>query len=247
MRNTLSQQPIGMKPLGRRASGFTLIELLLAISIFAIVLVAANSILFGVLRLRNKTMDRITQATALERASAILRRDIGGIVVPTGKLTGVLQTDVEGLDSGEGKPVTPVFYTNTGLIDERSRWSEIQKVVYHLRAPTNNISSPGLDLVRTVTRNLLPPNQELFEDQWLLGGVDRMTLSYFNGTQWQPSWNSTNEPTVLPKAIKVELLLATEATGQTKATDEQAGLVQWVVPLLVAADTNQTQIAEARL
>lgn len=246
MTNTLHHQSNQWLPQARRMRGFTLIELLLAISIFAIVLVAANSILFGVLRLRNRTMDRITQATDLERASTIIRRDIGGIVVPTGKLTGVLQSESDGLDSGQGKPVSPIFYTNTGLIDDRSRWAEIQKVIYYLRTPTNQVSAPGLDLVRTVTRNLLPATQEQFEDQWLLGGVEQLTFTYYDGTQWQTSWNSTNQVSVLPRAIKVELLLASENTGQKKNASQSQTSVQWVVPILVAADTNQTQIAGVR-
>ncbi len=227
--------------------GFTLIELLLSIAIFAIVLVAANGVLFGAIRLRNRTTENLAKGLVLERATGILRKDIASIVAPNGKLSGSLQSDSDGIESGKGRPSSPELYINTGLISDVMPWSEIQKVAYFLRSPTNQISAPGLDLIRSVVRNLQPPNQEDSEDQYLMGGVDRLTFSYYNGTQWQQTWNSTNETTILPTAIKVEIRLAQENTAQGKALTQSGSLVQLIVPILVTADTNQTQTAGGQL
>lgn len=220
--------------------GFTLIELLLSISIFAIVLIAANGVLFGAIRLRNKTTENLARGLALERATGILRKDIASIVAPNGSLSGSLQSDSNGLDSGKGRPVSPELYINTGLINDRSNWGEVLKVAYYLRTPTNKVATQGLDLVRAVTRNLLPPTQEDAEDQWLLGGVSRLAFTYYNGTQWQQSWNSTNETTVLPTAIKVEIVMAQDNSLQGNGLAGQNPSVQLVVPILVTGDTNQT-------
>ncbi len=227
--------------------GFTLIELLLSISIFAVVLVAANGILFGVLRLRNKTMDRLAKSAVFERATGVIIKDLSGIMLPNGKLSGSLQSENDSLDVNQGKAIGPIFYTNTGLIDERSPWSEIQKVAYYLRPPTNFVSNGGLDLIRTVTRNLLSPMQEQPEDQWLLGGVETLVFSYYDANQWRSLWNSTNEVSVLPKAIKVEILLVQENTEQPRNLTQQMQSLQLVVPLLVAAQTNLTQTTETQL
>lgn len=222
-------------------SGFTLIELLLSISIFAIVLIAANGVLFGAIRLRNKTTENLARGLALERATGILRKDIASIVAPNGTLSGSLQSDNSGLENGKGRPVSPELYINTGLINDRSNWGDALKVAYYLRTPTNKFAPQGLDLVRAVTRNLLPPTQEESEDQWIMGGVTRLDFSYYNGTQWQPTWNSTNEPTVLPTAIKVDIVLAPDSTVTGGGAARQNPSVQLVVPILATADTNQTQ------
>ena len=74
-----------------------------------------------------------------------------------------------------------------------------------------------------------------------MGGVTRLDFSYYNGTQWQPTWNSTNEPTVLPTAIKVDIVMAPDSTGTGRGAARQNPSVQLVVPILATADTNQTQ------
>ena len=71
-------------PTARSASAFTLLELLIAVVAFAIVLAAINSVFYGAVRLRNKTVESIDAALPIQHALAILRADLSNIVPPGG-------------------------------------------------------------------------------------------------------------------------------------------------------------------
>ena len=87
------------------SSGFTLIELLLSIAIFAVVLAAVNGVLFGALKLRNKTTHSLDLNLPIEHASLVVRRDLEGIVPPGGAFAVSLKSGA----------VTGVSSSDTGL------------------------------------------------------------------------------------------------------------------------------------
>jgi prepilin-type N-terminal cleavage/methylation domain-containing protein len=70
-----------------------------------------------------------------------------------------------------------------------------------------DVSTGDHVLVRRVTRNLLsdttpPPDEEI-----LCRGVNSFALSYFDGTNWNVSWDSTQEDNTLPTAVQITLEL----------------------------------------
>jgi prepilin-type N-terminal cleavage/methylation domain-containing protein len=244
------------------ASGFTLLELLLAVAAFALVLAAINGVFYGALKLRNKAVAGFDESLPLQQTLSILKRDIANIVVPGGKLSGTLQTSantgINSTDTSSSSSSTsssssgvsastsvndgmllgqssPTFYTATGSLDETSPFAEVQKVSYQLVSSTN-LSSTGRDLVRSVTRNLLPSLQAQAVKQSLLTGVQSITFQFHDGSQWRETWDSTTEDSPrLPRAIKVQLQMAAEQDAPTLPTP-----VQLVVPLLVDGGSNTT-------
>ena len=145
-----------------------------------------------------------------------------------------------------GGQSSPDFYTSTGFIDPTSPWGEIQRVSYVLTEPADR-NAAGRDLIRAVTRNLLPAT--VIEEparQWLMSGVQGVTFYYYDGTQWRDSWDSTTpDPTSgltnnLPQAIKVQIQLATWPGGKAVAV---AAPIELVVPIVLQARTNKTQQA----
>jgi type II secretion system protein J len=225
----------------RRPNAFTLIEVLIAAAAFAIVLAAINAVFYSALRLRNKTASALDEALPMQQAITIIKRDLANIVVPSGTLSGPLQTAV--LTTGLAGQGGPEFYTASGLIDETSPWAEIQKVSYVLAASTNRAG--GKDLIRAVTRNLLPTTgTEQPVQQWLMSGVQAMIFFYYDGSQWRDSWDSaTPDPTTgltntLPRAIKVQIQTTSTLSGPELS---RTAPVELVVPLFVQARTNQAQ------
>jgi len=236
-----------------RAQSFTLIEVLLAVVVFSIVLTAIHLVFYSAIRLRNKTTAALDEAAPLRHTLAIIKRDLANVVVPGGTLSGQLQTTAttggqlgqsqsasQSLSAslsarlrGPQSQTSPEFYTAVGIIDDTVPWGEIEKVSYYLADPTNN--TPGKDLIRTVTRNLLPTLQEEPVDQWLMSGVQQITFYFYDGTQWLDYWDSTTTTNTLPPAIKVQLQLATE-----DATQAPRPPIELVVPLVAQARTNQT-------
>lgn len=248
----------------RRQEAFTLLEIMLAVAIFATVLVAINGVFYGAMRLRSKTARLIEDSIPIQQTVAMIKRDLRGLVPPGTNFAGPLKSGVSSsTSSGSGSssigsgsstsgsgstglgltsagPGVTELFTDTGVLTDLSPWGNIQKVAYVLRPPTNSTSAAGQDLFRLVTRNLLPPVQEEVEQQWLMGDVERLEFSFYNGTSWQTTWDSTTETAVLPKAIKVQIELAiTDPALPPKSP------VEIVVPIIVQVRTNQTQTASA--
>jgi type II secretory pathway component PulJ len=245
-------------------------EVLIAVAAFAIVLAAINSVFYAALRLRNKMTEAFAEDLAMQHTLALLRRDIANILPPGGTMTGNLQTTPGtssltsssgggGMGTGTGfgaslgasassmallaaasRPgqSSPEFYTTTGAIDETSPWSEVQKVAYYLAPSTNELGRR--DLIRSVTRNLLPSLQDQPVTTPLLNGVESIYFQYHDGSQWKDTWDSTTEATKLPTAIRAQITMA--AAGPKQALPPP---IEIVVPILVTVDTNATATATA--
>jgi type II secretion system protein J len=224
---------------------------LLAVLVVAIVLAAMHTVFFSAFKLRQRTTDAIERSLPLQQTLSIIKRDLANLVPPGGPLSGALQstptitTNASGVSiSGLlGRQNGPLFYTAVGIVDDNAPWGEIERVSYQLATPTNN--APGLDLFRSVARNLLPVAQDQTEDQFLMSGVEAIRFQYYNGVSWQDTWDSTAVDTVtgltnnLPAAIKVQLQLYSES--QSLGTPAP---VEFVVPIAVMARTNGAAITE---
>jgi hypothetical protein len=60
-------------------------------------------------------------------------------------------------------------------------------------------------LVRRVTRNVLSTDQASYDDEVICRNVRGFTCQYFDGTEWQTDWDSTQYGDVLPVAVSVEI------------------------------------------
>ena len=212
-------------------TAFTLLELLIAVSIFAVVLGAITTVFYSAMRLRNKTAARFDELLPIHHAVTVIQRDLTGLVAPGGTFSSSFKTAA--LSGGQGEQNATVFCTATAPVDDTSPFSELQNISYYLDG--NASPAGGRDLIRAVTRNLLPPTTTDSDKQWLLGNVRTLTFTYFNGSTWADTWDSTTQTNNLPRAIKVQLNLA--APDATRAVPPP---IELVVPLLVTARTNQT-------
>jgi len=220
-----------------RPGGFTLVEILVAVSIMALVLVVIHTAFFSVLRLRERTMDAIESSLPVEQALQTMQRDLANIVVSTngtnGSLFGPLQTATP-TNALPGQ-IGPNFYTSSGELDGIVPWGNVERINYLLTAPTNGAGGPGQDLVRAITRNLMPVTQTTQPDEkhTLLSGVQSLTFLYYDGTQWDTVWDTTQQ-TNLPVAIKVQIQMAARNTGATTLNPP----LELVVPVDVLLNTN---------
>ena len=224
----------------RRTSprGFTLLELLIATAVGAVVLLAIQTTYFGALRLHNTTHDRIAEDLVVQRTLGIIRRDLAGIMLPGGTLSGQLQSDSfsSSLTGSYGDRVTPDVFTNSGKIDGWNPFSEVQMVAYYL-APASG-GEKGRDLIRVVTRNLLPVQESVPEEQVVLHGVESASMMFYDGLAWIDLWDSEATST-LPTALKFSLVMASRDGGQSTLAP-----IDLVVPVLVTTTTSQTQAEE---
>lgn len=212
--------------------GFTLIELLLGVAIFAIVLMAINTVFYSGLRLERSTTRALDERVALNQALAMMRRDLLGTVQPNSN--GVFNCDFisgagHGSSMGASKGSSIEFSTTSGVIKDDAPWGDMQRVRYELVEPADR-TTRGMDLVRVVTRNLLPTATEEFETQWLMGNVESMEFLTCDGSSWRESWDTTTGDTGLPTAVRARFLLAnTNSMNNGSLTREPLELL---VPLV---------------
>lgn len=224
---------------GSRLSGFTLLEIILALAVSAVVMIAIQTVFFGALRLRNTTAAELERNLALERALSFVHQDISGLMLPGGVLAGTFQTTPTSslADDSIGDRVSPDIYTNTGTVDGWNPFGDVQMVTYYLVSSSDG--SNNKTLVRAVTRNLLPVQDTAPDVQALLPGVTQANFSYYDGTEWTDTWDSTATST-LPTAIKFSLQLASNDPAQ-----QSQDPIEIVVPVLVMTTTSASQNASS--
>jgi type II secretion system protein J len=214
-------------------AGFTLIEMVLAIGVAAIVLVTVCTIFFAGLRLRESTQNLVDDATPVDQALTTMERDLRCVTIPTNGTSKVLSGGFRVGDivsSGNGTPVAIELYTATGELNDKKPWGAIQRITYELRDPADR-NARGKDLIRSVTRDLLSTATPQVEDQWMMGGVQSITFSCYDGAQWWPTWDTTglaSANTNLPAAVRVDI----------QPIGNQMSPFEIVVPIDLQATTN---------
>jgi type II secretion system protein J len=228
--------PIANRP-SPIVNGFTLVEMILAVGVAALALAVVGGVFFTAVHLRDVTQTAVDQATPVEQALAVMRRDLEGAVTPTNGTTKILSGDfrVGTLTSpGISQPVAIEMFTATGGLRDDAPWGDIQRVTYELRDPTDR-NEPGKDLYRTVTRNLLSASAVPdVNDQWMLGGVQGIEFLCYDGSQWSDTWDTTGVTSVntnLPLAVLVRIQLAGNNPANTQP-------IEMLVPIDSQSRTN---------
>jgi hypothetical protein len=95
------------------------------------------------------------------------------------------------------------------------------------------------NLVRAVTRNMLPVEQATTDEQTLITGISAVEFDYYDGTEWNNTWDSTATFT-LPAAIKFSLTFAQAGTAPALAP------IELVIPVVVSTSTSLTTALQAQ-
>ncbi|MCP5521828.1 MAG: type II secretion system protein GspJ [Verrucomicrobiales bacterium] len=186
-----------------RAAGFTLIEILIATLAFAVLLAALNSVLFSALRLRREAVQRSDDLDTRRQVRQLIEKDLRNAIL-TG---GLLASNVVGTtgSEGAGRADRLDFYTTTGRVSDQEPWCEIQRVSYYLESGASvsyTTNAIGSTLVRAVSRNLLSEDTDEDTDYTpLLRDVESFELSFYDGSSWADSWDSTLMDDTAPTAV----------------------------------------------
>jgi type II secretion system protein J len=211
--------------------GFTLMELLIATMIAAVVLAAMNTAFYAALHLRSSTSSAVENSIPLNRVVSILKADLRGILITGGSMAGPVESP--GTENVNNQPTLLDIHTTTGVIYDDLPWGDVQKVSYLLKNSTGVSRPVGQDLIRAVTRNLLAPTQPDLSEQSLLSGVTSLQFLFYDGANWQTTWDSTNSVTPIPQAIKVEIEFAkADSGGQVRLP------IEIIVPVVTQVQTN---------
>ncbi len=179
--------------------GFTLIEVVLALAITVII----GGILAASLWATTKA-GRSAEASANEfrqtmTTADIIQSELENCLPATGQLQGPF----------EGLSDDIQFYTS-GPEPRASVQGDVRGIEYTTVAASG---STGQNLVRRVTSNLLAQVTLTPPDQVICQNVDTLEFWYYDGSDWQDSWDSTLLNNTLPMAVKFTLTLLPEKRG----------------------------------
>ncbi len=218
-----------------RGNGFTLIEIMLAMAVSAIVLAGIGGVFYSALRLREHTAAAIDEALPLQQAMTVLRRDLKGSLPPGGTVALAGDFRIEAQGGGVSENFRLHFYTSSAVINDATPFGDIQEVLYELRDPEDRSQSPlGKELYRSINRNPLTTSTAEPTVQWLVGNVQSLGFSAYDGSDWRDSWDTSAGDTNLPTAIRIRIALA--SADKSIANVQQPFTM--VIPLMVQSRTN---------
>lgn len=186
--------------------GFTLIELLLAAVIMTVMLASLYGIYHTATRMRERVWNDIQTSVPVDEVIRVMRTDLGATIGP-GE---VLARPFMGLSQQDGaaRRDTLDFGAAVGRLNDDEPWADLVEVGYSLIEPEDGNLDTGMDLARTLTRNLLAQTVMADEPQRLLHNVEALQFQYWDGEYWQDSWDSTALENKLPSAIRVRVEFA---------------------------------------
>lgn len=188
--------------------GFTLVEMLLAIALFAMLSLTALTVFRGVLKNDEITQRKSTQLTQLQRALAIVERDLtqAQARAPTGDKRwpaapefAVLQT------AGEEGGDFQLLLIRNGWPNPQARLPRAtqERVAYRYRqGRLERLSYPNLSSPQAAARSVL-----------LLSEVTRFQLRFYRQGEWLTAWRAGG---LLPQAV--EIAIDTPALGKFGAS-----------------------------
>ncbi|HWB60476.1 MAG TPA: type II secretion system protein GspJ [Chthoniobacteraceae bacterium] len=182
-----------------RNSGFTLLELLVASVAAAILLAALYGVYVGAIKMRDRAAARSKATTLQERATSIIRNDLENGLISGGVFASTLAGDSEGSD-GNGDSGFPGYLKFTATVGKdilstsgtQEMYGDVAQVEYYVVRDTN--AGGGVtsgNLMRVVTRDLLDSSSTVVHQQQILTGVQSFQVSFYDGSQWQTSWQIT--------------------------------------------------------
>jgi prepilin-type N-terminal cleavage/methylation domain-containing protein len=110
-----------------------------------------------------------------------------------------------------------IFFTLTDGPTHTDGSGEIKMEEITLDQPKGTPSGQ-YSLVRKVTQNLTSEQAVTPDEEVLCRNVAGLTLQYFDGTDWNPTWDSTAEDNTLPAAVQITLNLASPTATDPKHT-----------------------------
>ncbi|MGP3035470.1 type II secretion system minor pseudopilin GspJ [Serratia ureilytica] len=186
--------------------GFTLVEMLLAIALFAMLSLTALTVFRGVLKNDEITQRKSTQLTQLQRALAIVERDLtqAQARAPTGDKRwpaapefAVLQT------AGEEGGDFQLLLIRNGWPNPQARLPRAtqERVAYrYWQGRLERLSYPNLSSPQAAARSVL-----------LLSEVTRFQLRFYRQGEWLTAWRAGG---LLPQAV--EIAIDTPALGEVR-------------------------------
>lgn len=189
---------------------FTLIEVLVAAFAMAILVAALVVPVQAAMGERERANAADASAFRINRVMDRVRDDLDGLLVPGSDLTGQFVGTKN--DTQDGRRDAFTFATSAaGSRAGLASTGGCVRVAYELVE-----SGTSYDWMRTETLNPLSDDEDASVESVMLAKVWTLELSFYDGTTWQESWDSSVN-SGLPQAVQVVFTLAPEDQEQDPA------------------------------
>lgn len=185
---------------------FTLLEVLAAATAMAAIAGALYASLHAGFKARGSALRAVEAVRTVEAAVDVMREDIESAVLSKGELTGPWVAQQASDSTGQNDSL--IFHAAATDAEVDEAMGDVRKVEYSCDEAAGGA---GVNLVRHVTSNLLSEQEALPREEVLCRGVRSFTLRYFDGTNWQATWDSTTVDNALPTAVEITLELTPPA------------------------------------
>lgn len=183
--------------------GFTLLEMLIAMTMMTIIAASLYTSMSIGFRARESAERAVEKGRSAQIAIELIKNMLASSMVPNGILAGEFEGEDE--QDGEGYDAdTLSFYTADYNPGEDELASDIEKV--EIEMSTRDETNEQV-LIRKVTTNLLSPKTLDPDEEVLCGGVRSLNLRYYNGTDWEDEWDSSDNDNALPEAVEITIML----------------------------------------
>ena len=193
-----------------------MIEMLVALAMVAIIAASLSSTLWTVYHTTHQAEAAVNPTDQASIALDYIADDLQNAYISPAAMISAgngLAPNFEATQaqSGRGEADDVQFYGTAESAQHVAANGDVKFFEYTVVQPTG---SQDYVLVRRVTRNLLPPSVQPEPDEEIIcRGVVSFTLQYFDGSNWNPTWDSTAENNELPAAVQVVLELQEPLTG----------------------------------
>ena len=199
-----------MAPRQRRKSAFTLLEMLVAMTLMSVLAGSLYASLHIAFTARRSAVSAIEPVRAAQLAIELVREDIESALPPTGILAGAFYG--QDLTDSAGRDADALLFYSSALGPEAAEGTgDITRIELAFVSPPDATERV---LVRRSTTNLLAPETVEPSEEILCRGVLGFNLRYFDGSDWQDSWDSSSQDNVLPLAVEVALEVDRPTRGE---------------------------------
>ena len=143
--------------------------------------------------LRNTSAEHTRASRVEARAISVIRNDLRNARLSGGKMAVTLDTGDSTAHSQF--PGDLRFDTTTGRINEDTFAPELLQVEYYITPDSDSPDQKYGALKRAVNRTLLGTMDQPDAEETILSGVESMDVGFFDGNQWQTTWDTSSSGT----------------------------------------------------
>jgi len=201
----------------RTHQAFTLLEMLVALAIMGALATSLCASLHIAFRARRSAEQALAPVRAATLAMDLVRQHVESALPPSGVLAGAFIGEDETGESTGADADTLTFFTTVG--HAAARQCDIRKVELAL---VESDDGDWLNLALLTTTNLLAPETPDPREDILCRRVASLNMTYFDGSDWYDSWDSTTHDDALPLAVEVSIELMGQGDSSEDDVDEDS-------------------------